>query len=61
MKIVTGDDSTVVIRGNAFGGMQLFPVEAGKLAETWFMFQQPGSAWPDTVAQEKWTSPSPIG
>jgi len=41
-------------------GMQLYRVEAGKLAETWLMFQQLGLAWPDTVAQENWTSPSPI-
>jgi hypothetical protein len=28
-------------------GMQLCRIEGGKLAETWLMFQQPGSAWPD--------------
>ena len=32
----------------------------GKLAETWLMFQEPGSAWPDAVAQEHWTSPPPV-
>jgi len=40
--------------------MQLYRIEGGKLAETWLMFQQPGSAWPDAVAQEHWTSPPPV-
>jgi len=30
--------------------------EAGKLAETWLMFQPLGSAWTDAVAKEHWTS-----
>jgi hypothetical protein len=41
-------------------GMQVYRIEAGKLAETWLMFQQPGSAWTDAVAQEHWTRPPPI-
>ena len=41
-------------------GMQVYRVEGGKLAETWLMFQQPGSAWPDAVAQEHWTSPPSV-
>jgi len=41
-------------------GMQVYRIEGGKLAETWLMFQQPGSAWPDAVAQEHWTSPPPV-
>ena len=41
-------------------GMQVYRIEAGKLAETWLMFSQPGSAWTDAVAQEHWTSPQPI-
>ena len=41
-------------------GMQVYRIEAGKLAETWLMFLQPGSAWTDAVAQEHWTSPPPI-
>jgi hypothetical protein len=40
--------------------MQLYRIEESKLAETWLIFQELGSAWPDTVAQENWTSPSPI-
>jgi SnoaL-like protein len=40
-------------------GMQLYRIEAGKLAETWLMFQPLGSAWTDAVAQEHWTSPPP--
>jgi hypothetical protein len=38
-------------------GMQVYRIEAGKLAETWLQFQPLGSAWTDTVAQEHWTSP----
>jgi len=40
-------------------GMQAYRIEAGKLTETWLIMQQPGSAWPDPVAQERWTSPPP--
>lgn len=39
-------------------GMQSYRIENGKLAETWIALQPPGSAWPDAVAQERWTSPS---
>jgi hypothetical protein len=41
-------------------GMQIFRIEAGKLAETWVMFQPLGSEWTDATAQEHWTSPPPI-
>ncbi len=41
-------------------GMQAYRIEEGKLAETWLTFQPLGSAWPDTVAQERWTSLPPI-
>ena len=41
-------------------GMQLYRIEDGKLAETWLMFQELGSAWPDVVSQEHWTSPTPV-
>jgi hypothetical protein len=41
-------------------GTQLYRIEDGKLVETWLMFQELGSAWSDTIAQEHWTSPSPI-
>lgn len=37
-------------------GMQLYRIEADKLAETWLTLLPLGSAWPDTVAQEHWTS-----
>lgn len=37
-------------------GMQVYRIEAGKLAETWLMLQPLGSAWTDAVAQEHWTS-----
>jgi hypothetical protein len=40
-------------------GMQVYRIEADKLAETWVMFQERGSAWPDAVAQEHWTSKRP--
>ena len=33
--------------------MQEYRIEAGKLAETWLMFQPLGSAWPDSVGQER--------
>jgi len=41
-------------------GMQSYRTENGKLAETWIVLQPVGSTWPDTIAQEHWTSPSPI-
>jgi hypothetical protein len=41
-------------------GMQSYRIEAGKLAETWITLLPLGSAWTDAVAQEHWTSPSPI-
>ena len=47
----------LIIKGKP---LQLYRIEGGKLAETWLMFQQPGSAWPDAVAQEHWTSPPPV-
>jgi SnoaL-like domain len=37
-------------------GLQLYRIEAGKLAETWVVLQPLGSSWPDLVAQERWTS-----
>ena len=40
-------------------GMQSYRIEGGKLAETWIALQPVGSAWPDLVAQERWTSPPP--
>ncbi|MEW6454053.1 MAG: nuclear transport factor 2 family protein [Pseudomonadota bacterium] len=40
-------------------GMQSYRIEDGKLAETWIVLQPLGSAWPDAVAQERWTSPPP--
>jgi SnoaL-like domain len=40
-------------------GMQLYRIEARKLAETWLMLLQPSSAWTDAVAQKHWTSPPP--
>jgi hypothetical protein len=41
-------------------GMQVYRIEADKLVETWLTFQQPGSTWPDAIAQEHWTSPPPV-
>ena len=41
-------------------GMQSYRIEAGKLAETWLALLPLGSAWPDAVAQEHWTSLPPI-
>jgi len=41
-------------------GMQVYRIKVGKLAETWLVFQQPRSAWPDAVAQKHWTSPPPV-
>jgi hypothetical protein len=40
-------------------GMQAYRIEDGKQAETWISLLVVGSKWPDTVAQETWTSPSP--
>ena len=37
-------------------GMQTYRVEGGKLAETWLSLLKVGSAWPDAVGQEHWTS-----
>ena len=37
-------------------GMQVYRVEDGKLAETWLTLLKLGSAWPDPVGQERWTS-----
>jgi hypothetical protein len=48
------DSNTAETRTRA--GMQVYRIEAEKLAETWLMFQPPGSAWTDAVAQEHWTS-----
>ena len=31
-----------------------------KLVETWLTLQPLGSAWPDAIAQQHWTSPPPI-
>jgi hypothetical protein len=39
-------------------GMQLYRIEAGKLAETWLTLLKPGSAWPDAAGLEHWTSKS---
>jgi hypothetical protein len=41
-------------------GMQVYRIEAGKLAETWLVLQPLGSTWTDAVAQERWTSPPPL-
>ena len=40
-------------------GMQSYRIKDAKLAETWIVLQPLGSVWPDTVAQERWTSPPP--
>ena len=48
------DPSTGESRTRA--SMQLYRVEGGKLAETWFSLHQLGSAWPDAAGQEHWTS-----
>ena len=48
------DASTGETRTRA--GMQLYRVEGGKLAETWLTLLKLGSAWPDAVGQEHWTS-----
>ncbi len=41
-------------------GMQSYRIEARKLVETWVVLQPVGSAWPDAIAQEHWTSAPPI-
>ena len=41
-------------------GMQAYRIANGKLAETWLTLLPLGSAWPDAVAQEHWTSPPSI-
>jgi hypothetical protein len=48
------DASTGEARTRA--GMQLYRIERGKLAETWLTLLKVGSAWPDAVGQEHWTS-----
>lgn len=40
-------------------GFQSYRTEGGKLVETWLSMQPLGSVWPDKLAQEHWTSPSP--
>jgi hypothetical protein len=40
-------------------GLQCYRIEGGKLAETWISLLPVGSAWPDSVAQETWTSTPP--
>jgi hypothetical protein len=40
-------------------GMQIYRIEAGKLAETWPVFKPVGSAWTDDIAQVHWTSSQP--
>jgi len=37
------------LSGSPIAGMQVYRVEAGKLAETWLMFQPLGSAWADAM------------
>jgi hypothetical protein len=41
-------------------GFQSYRTDGGKLIETWLSMQPLGSAWPDSVAQEHWTSAPPI-
>lgn len=38
-------------------GIQSYRIEAGKLAETWAVWQPLGSMWDDAVAQKTWTTP----
>jgi hypothetical protein len=40
-------------------GLQSYRIEGGKLVETWLSIQPIGSSWPDTIAQEYWTSKRP--
>jgi SnoaL-like polyketide cyclase len=51
------DPGTGELRTRA--GMQSYRIENGKLAETWLALLPLGRAWPDAVAQERWTSPRP--
>jgi hypothetical protein len=37
-------------------GMQVYRIKDGKLAETWLTLLGLGTSWPDTAAQERWTS-----
>lgn len=39
--------------------IQSYRAENGRLAETWVVMQPVGSAWPDSLAQETWTSHPP--
>jgi hypothetical protein len=40
-------------------GMQVYRIEEGKLVETWLTLLKVGSAWPDAVGQQHWTSKRP--
>ncbi len=53
------DPSTGEKRSRA--GMQSYRIVDGKLAETWVTLLPLDSAWSDSVAQERWTSPRPAG
>ena len=37
-------------------GMQVWRIEQGKLAESWLTLLALGSAWPDEIWQERWTT-----
>lgn len=41
-------------------GLQTYRIEGGRLVETWISMQPMGTDWPDTVAQERWTSTPPV-
>jgi predicted SnoaL-like aldol condensation-catalyzing enzyme len=43
----------------SMAGFQSYRIEGGKLVETWLSIQPIGSSWPDTIAQEHWTSKRP--
>jgi hypothetical protein len=43
----------------SMAGFQSYRVQKGKLVETWLSMQPFGSAWPDKMAQQHWTSPPP--
>jgi hypothetical protein len=49
---VTGNKATLA-------GLQVYRIEGGKLAETWVTLMPPGSSWPDSAGQVRWTSPLP--
>ena len=51
------DPKTGELRSMA--GFQSYRIEGGKLAETWVSLQPLGSAWPDPIAQEHWTTTRP--